>query len=386
MADTFMRQDMVSLYDLDIYKKYESIFQVVDDDEVDQGAQENRTCHNGHSKCHKLSCGHFVYSEKQAWPCGMNCDLPHTNKKPFFCLLCVREILDNQQERLSRRWHDVLLPTFVHPSTETACWAEQANSMREVEPAYVDPHGYVLLPRIHCTIAMVRAHELRIESEGKQALTTTLAPIEAKVANVSTIAIEYFEHFLAYHDFLDHADMRILVSIAVILIMRQQLEPLNHQAVLNNFNAPPCANFEELVEIAVRKIDYWASGLVIRDVLPRLPPAVRSDAAAMVAADLASRTWHRSIEGSFGMQHWIGRKRNLAWCIVWAFKWHGLEVEYEDVLEATGEKRDFLQDDFVHSVMSRFVLEKDWRGTGHIRRFVKFGNGPETIKRLGALK
>jgi hypothetical protein len=236
--------------------------------------------------------------------------------------------------------------------------------MREVEPAYLDPHGYVLLSRIHCTIAMVRAHELRIESEGKQALVATLAPIEANISNVSTIAIEYFEHFLAYHDFLDHADMRTLVSIAVILIMRQQLEPLNHHAVLTNFNAPPCANFEELVEIAVRKIDYWASGLLISDVLPRLPPAVRIHAAAVVAADLASRTWHRSIEGSFGMQHWIRRKRNLVWCIVWAFKWQGLEVEYEDVLEMTGEKRDFMQDDFVHTVMSKFVLAKDWRRTG----------------------
>ncbi|KAF2826491.1 hypothetical protein CC86DRAFT_406754 [Ophiobolus disseminans] len=184
-------------YKNDTYKKYDSIFKLVDDDI--SHIRENRPCHNGSSKLHKLNYGHYVYSEHRQVPCGMNCESASPNEQSFFCLLCVRHNLNFTKVKVLSRWHDLLLPVSVKKREELEWWLKnEAHNMRQVEPAYLDPYGFILLPRINCIIAMVIAYEIRKEKEMKKAIVALLEPKLSKHPNIATTAIEYFEHCLIF--------------------------------------------------------------------------------------------------------------------------------------------------------------------------------------------
>jgi hypothetical protein len=158
LTPRFMTGEIHSKYDLDIYKKYSSIFEITNDDCILAGAKENRACHNGESKLHKLACGHYVYSKNQQLPSGSNCETRNDDGEPFFCILCGRNKKSTNKDAngISRRWHDVLLPESIEPKWEMICF-EEAQMNRQVEPAYIDSHGFILVPHIHYVIAMVRA-------------------------------------------------------------------------------------------------------------------------------------------------------------------------------------------------------------------------------------
>ena len=250
-----LNQHIPDLYEYDLYRKYESIVKLVNNYAVQSPVEENRPCQNGHSKLHKLSCGHHVYSEQRAYPCGKNCEAVQTNQQSFFCLLCARHHLDDTKIKVSRRWYDLLLPIFVNTKEELAWWLRVSNDMRQVEPAYLDPHGFILLPRIHCTIAMIRAYEIRQEDQMKKAIVTLLEPVLPRHPDITIIAPEYFEHCLIFQHELDNADSRVLAAFAIRLVLCQNgilsHDPMNTLKALDILLRP---KLHELYDIVVNTI------------------------------------------------------------------------------------------------------------------------------------
>jgi hypothetical protein len=124
-----------------------------------------------------------------------------------------------------RRWHDLLLASATQTSREVAKWARAKYNAEEVEPAYLDPHGFIIIPRVHCTVTMVRVFEMKKEEEVKTSIVSIITPVMG--TNCSEAALEYFEHMLVYHRRFEHADMRILAALAVPLALKGKNTPVN---------------------------------------------------------------------------------------------------------------------------------------------------------------
>jgi hypothetical protein len=222
LTPRFMTGEIHTRYGLDIYKKHSSIFKITNDDCILAGAKKNRACHIGDSKLHKLVCGDYVYSENRQVPCGPDCETSNEDSKPFFCILCGRHKKSKNKDGnwISRRWHDTLLPESIEPKWEMVYFKE-AEMNCQVEPAYLDPHGFILVPRIHYVIAMVRAYEMRAEAELKEEIRRVLYIMMPGDEDVSIVAVEYFEHFLAFHGNFKFADMPVLTACAAHLVLFQ---------------------------------------------------------------------------------------------------------------------------------------------------------------------
>jgi hypothetical protein len=82
----FMAGPIHDRYELDVYKKYDSIVKLTTDEDISNGAKENRPCHNGFSALHKLDYDHLAYSEIHPIACGKNCKVPIVNSKLLFCV------------------------------------------------------------------------------------------------------------------------------------------------------------------------------------------------------------------------------------------------------------------------------------------------------------
>ncbi|KAH3955820.1 hypothetical protein HBI56_014590 [Parastagonospora nodorum] len=117
-------------YDLDIYKKYDNIFKLVGGDDIDQGALQNRPCHDSFFTLNQLDCGHYAYSEYPTVPCGANCEVAQEGKKMLYCVLCIRQMFDQNARASLRRWHDMLLPTFGCPQQEYEWWLQRSDAIR----------------------------------------------------------------------------------------------------------------------------------------------------------------------------------------------------------------------------------------------------------------
>jgi hypothetical protein len=164
-------------------------------------ASEKCPCHKSVSKVCRLNCGHYAYSKYRQVKCGSNCEISiQEDGQNFFCIFCGRAKVSKNWHvgGILRRWHDVLLPEPIEPDFEMGKFKD-AEINRQVEPAFLDPHGYILLPRIHCVIAMVRAYEICAEAELKDHIRWVLGSIMLNDTDVAMVAVEYFEHFLALH-------------------------------------------------------------------------------------------------------------------------------------------------------------------------------------------
>jgi hypothetical protein len=272
MTPRFMTGEIHTRYGLDIYKKHSSIFKITNDDCILAGAKENRACHIGDSKLHKLVCGDYVYSENGQVPCGPDCETSNDDSKPFFCILCGRHKKSKNKDGnwISRRWHDTHLPESIEPKWETVCFKE-AEMNRQVEPAYLDPHGFILVLRIHYVIAMVRAYEMRAEVELKEEIRRVLYIMMPGDKDVAIVAVEYFEHFLAFHGNFKFADMPVLTACAAHLVLFQTSKISDQHVILKESNAPDFPDFGELVELAADKIHIWASCLMMLGLETNLP-------------------------------------------------------------------------------------------------------------------
>jgi hypothetical protein len=253
----FLKECNRVTYEYDVFKKYESIVQMVDDNDVyHRQMPENRPCHNRRSKLHKLNCGHYVYTETNETPCGVNCAENNvSNDKAFFCTLCVRHTLDFTKVKQSRRWHDLLLPIYIKKAEELAWWMKESDSMRKVEPAYLDPYDFILLPRIHCTIAMVIAYEIRKEEEMKQAIIGILEPKAAQYPAIAAIGLEFFEHCLVFQQVLDNVDASLLAGLSIqTILFHYGICDFNPVDLMNALCAPHHPHLEELYNIIINSM------------------------------------------------------------------------------------------------------------------------------------
>ena len=63
LEEQFLQDQPDHNYDLDLYRQYDSIFKLLTDEDVSNGAAENRACHDSLSRLHQLQCGHLVVSD-----------------------------------------------------------------------------------------------------------------------------------------------------------------------------------------------------------------------------------------------------------------------------------------------------------------------------------
>jgi hypothetical protein len=243
-------------YEFHLWKQYDSILPLATDNDVASGhLQENRPCRNDKSKVHKLACGHYVYSEHEAVPCGKNCEEANPDNNSFFCLLCARHCLDFTKIKQSRRWHDLLLPTFAKKDQELAWWLQESSRMRKVEPAYLDPYDFIILPRIHCTIAMLRAYEMRKEQELKAAIISLLAYKAVEFPLIQRIGMEFFEHCLVFQHGIDNADLRLQAALSVRAVLHHcNITDFNLADLMNAFGVPNMPKTEEFWGIIVKSM------------------------------------------------------------------------------------------------------------------------------------
>ena len=377
----FLREDPVNSYHLDIYHRYDSIIKLVTDQDTSLGAEENRTCKDGFSKLHKLRCGHRVYAE-HACRCGANCQEPHLNDVNFFCLLCTRDAMKIvHQVKPSTRWHDLLLPTMAQPGRETAEWAQNEYIMRKVEPAYLDSHGYIILPRIHYMIAMVRASEIRQENLVKEAMTKNCSTGFGGIPNIDTVAAEYFEHFLVYHSSFDHADMRTLAVLAIRLAVHLRTYgrlPVNQDVLLEKFGAPHNPKINDLFLIAQNNITDWAATLLLEHMLSRLPRENRVGTTVLEIRKISMRIWTKVVERSVYLKEtqWEMRTRIMALCVDHALRCCRKTTGYDQILELIGVEKNNFMDVMVRAKFQHFVAGTDWtkdvstaRSKGTVRDF-----------------
>jgi hypothetical protein len=174
---------------------------------------------------------------------------------------------------------------------------------------YLDPHGFVLLPRIHCVIAMVRAYDIRAEAELREHIRLVLHAVMPNDTEVATVVVEYFDHFLVFHNNFKFADMRVLAACVAHLVLFDSSNLLDHQTILTEFDAPTRADFGDLVQLAADKPHVWASCLAMLDLnvtvsakLGKHKPSARLASAqrGTIAGglDMAHHVWMDNVKGT----------------------------------------------------------------------------------------
>jgi len=351
-------------YDLEVYKKYDSIFKLVNDDDISHGALENRPCHDSLSILHQLDCGHYAYSEYRPVSCGGNCKVAQKGKKMLYCVLCIRQMFDRNGRTSLRRWHDMLLPTFGCPQQEETWWLQRSDTIRQLEPAYLDPHGHILLPRIHCVIAMIRAYELREEDAVKKAIRRIIIPLAFVNKDAPVVAMEYLDLFLTFHASFAHVNIRLLATIAIGLCLRQRGEVYILSSLLEKLEAPTIPNFDEIFDLAAGNIWSCAGALMILDVKTPLPLYMHKAPEIELSLKMAKRIWtvYCGVEVNFGSRRWIERQRIMACCIEYSFKRYNYPMSYDEILSSLGEKSQFPDDDLTQKAIKNFTNQRgvDW--------------------------
>jgi hypothetical protein len=355
-TENFMAGPIHDRYELDVYKKYDSIVKLTTDEDVKKCTKEKRPCHNGDSKLHELSCGHLAYSEIRSLRCGPSCKIPYVGKKTMLCILCMRREQDKTKMGTTGRWHDMLIPRFGHPHCEEKWILQRLNSFCQVEAAYLDPHGYILLPRIHCVIAMVRAYELRQEAETKEGIRRAIKPI-CTSPDAADVAIEYFEYFLVFHLCFWHADMRILAVIAIHLSLLQRVQPPIRDAILETLGIEEPPEFDEMFDMARTRLYLWAGTHMSWEVTKDEPWHVRNNPAMVLAKEMANRIWilFCGSDPIFGAGRWVERRRTMAFCLEYAFQRYGCGWDYNEILRRLGGERFAIDDLVIQNTMKRFV-------------------------------
>jgi hypothetical protein len=264
LTQRFLKEDPVHSYSQDVFRRYYSIYRVTTKKEVHHhGAEETRPCLRTWSKVHKLDCGHTVFTEKETC-CAGNCDSIYGNcgGPQYFCQLCARDDLRVPDSALPDRWYDLLLTRCGKPGQAAGKSAQP--DMLEAQPAYLDQHGYVLLPRIHCTIAMVRASEIRKEEEIKT-LIATICPIDN-----GRKALEYFEHLLVHHRAVKLIEMRLLAFLAIRLSQYDMYNPTDRKELLASLGVEDHPEIETLFQIALDNSVQWGATVSLIKIMSKL--------------------------------------------------------------------------------------------------------------------
>jgi hypothetical protein len=128
---------------------------IVSDDEAKLDVPENRPCHDGRSKVHKLACGHHVLCDAPQL-CGYNCHKANKIIPSLYCLLCFRGEEARDQKQNPTRWHELLLPKYHHPEKELVHWRQFKIVRRPAQPVYLSADDTLVIPS-HMTAVMVIA-------------------------------------------------------------------------------------------------------------------------------------------------------------------------------------------------------------------------------------
>lgn len=234
--------------------------------------------------------------------------------------------------------------------------------MRQVEPEFLGPYGYTLLPHIHCTIAMIVAHEGRKEEEMKATICRLLEPKSAERPEITTTALEYLEHCLIIQYCLDNADARMLAAFSIRLVLwRCQILDYDSNTLLNALGVPDRSKYDELLNIIEQSMFEWAGKLFISDILKAMPHHLLSaDNPVHNGVAMAHRIWKWDTERSvMCTSQWRNRKRIMAWCLHYTFKICAVKKSYDEILEMAGGVPQWQGDLMVERNMNDIPL-RDW--------------------------
>jgi len=358
----FLQEHPHHSYDLDKFRQYDSIFKLATEEDVSNGTAENRACQDGLSQLHYLRCGHFVFSDHIS-ACGPNCVEPQADVAHFFCLLCTRYSIQRAPLKASDRWQDLLVPTLNSPNKEAAVWSQNHALMRKVEAAYIDDEqGYIILPRVHYTIAMVRALDTRKEAAVKAALMSACATGLGKHKDIGPIATVYLDHFLVFRKCFKEVDMRILAVVAIWLALKDKGTPANRDVLVERMNAPLHRELDTFCHTAEDNIIDWGAILTFEGILRKMPAELRAPTISIAVRQVVQRIWSKLSESPImsRTQRWHDRARTLAFCIKLALTYCHKDIEYGKILEFAGEKPNGFMDNLIINKLKKFTAATDW--------------------------
>jgi hypothetical protein len=209
----------------------------------------------------------------------------------LYCVLRIRQMFDRTARASLRRWYNMLLPTFGCPQQEDKWWLQCSDAIRQLEPAYLDLHGHILLPRIKCVIAMIRTYELREEDTVKNAIQRIIFLLGYVNKNAPDVAMEYMDLFPTFHASFTHKNMRLLAAAAIELCLRQRGEVSILSSLLEKLEAPTIPNFDEVFDLVAGSIWSCAGVLMIVDIKKPLPPYMHKAHEIELGLNMAKRSW-----------------------------------------------------------------------------------------------
>ncbi|KAJ4369676.1 hypothetical protein N0V83_005438 [Neocucurbitaria cava] len=208
------------------------------DMDVNSGIPENRPCHSGHSRVHKLHCGHYVYCETPA-QCGRNCDdvLEFKDSSPLYCRLCVRHGLYRKLKRRPNRWYDLFLPSFEDPEGEIKDMEEYASVTRQSEPVYVDADGIIIHPNSPLLVALVRAAEWQREQQlGEQIKVVCVS--KGLEPRIIPVVFDKLNNLLRNHHHLLYAELATVGAISLCVTLSLEHGLVHYDNIAQLFYAP----------------------------------------------------------------------------------------------------------------------------------------------------
>jgi hypothetical protein len=265
---------------------------------------------------------------------------PKENSPGFSCLLCVREGLPYRKFNHTKRWHDAPLPTSANLGEETAVWARENDSKRKVESAYLDQRGFIILPRIHYMIAMVRALEVKKEESVKSSITAAVGTYY----DVGKATQEYLELFLVFHHEFNLLDIRVLAVLAIFVAVDDRGKTnIDEQPFMEAFSASQELYNSVDLSKALSNFAMWDATVSLHEIICKLPDPVRfsrqiledqQEAICMLdhiaEADIFSKIVFRQ-----------QRARIMAFCAAYALNLSKLiKFKHEDVMESIGVELD----------------------------------------------
>jgi hypothetical protein len=183
---------------------------------------------------------------------------------------------------------------------------------------------------------MVRAYELRIETETAEAIQELLKPIRNPKSAVVG-AVEYLEYFLAFHLCFNHVDIKVLAAMAIHMSLTQRGHAFNESVLLRKLGVTAPPDFEEMYNLALATRYGWAGHHIPNEFFE---PETQSrnnfvHPAMPLAKDMAFRKWilYGSSEPTFKAILWSDRRRTIAACLGCAFQRHLCGFEHIKILK-----------------------------------------------------
>jgi hypothetical protein len=128
-------------YDDPLWETFGCIYRPITDIATSSLVTETRPCHYGISCVHKLTCGHYVWTDVRS-QCGKTCENSCAPEYDGFrCTLCIRKHAVANRVARNKRWQDLLLPPCVDIDRETKVFKEHGRLFRATEPVYLEPRS-----------------------------------------------------------------------------------------------------------------------------------------------------------------------------------------------------------------------------------------------------